>query len=326
MSAAPKIVVNNVNTNGNDLEMEIATIATSAVLIDLNISMWYGRKLDKGTSEEVVRDKQAGSKKAVSVVKHLMVDDEDLERIKSYGQAARMYFYHNTLPWSDGGTRLLPTKLIFEVTSELEARQLQFESYVNHLINNYTVKVSAQAFKQGQLFNRDEYPNADEIRRKFSFKYILYPVPTVGDFRVDVQKDTASFLKEQYKKGAEDRVATMLRDPWERAYEKLTHIRERMEVMLSYEPGVDALGIPPDGRKAPKLFQSVIDSAAELGNLLDKLNITNDPQLSDCAARIRRAMSNLDVKVLRSDRTQQETLKKQVSDIISAFDFGGFGQ
>lgn len=298
-----------------DDNMEISTIATSAVLLDVNISIWTGRKRDKKTTEEVTQSKNAGSTKAASVIKNLMSDDTDLDKIRAYAQDTRLYVLKHTITWTDGGTRLLPTKLIFEVTNELDSREVEFHRLVEKFVDGYSLKVSAAAFKLGQLFDRNEYPDAQDVKNKFAMRYIMSPVPMSGDFRVDVQKDTAKYLKEQYEKAAMDRVSALMREPWERAYEHLAHIKERMEAALAYE--FDPLN--PDGRRAPKLFQSMIDNGMEQANLLDKLNVANDPQLKDCAARMRRMLSNMDIKSIRESKDQQESVKKQVEEIINDF-------
>lgn len=310
----PQLVVVN-----QEKQVEVTTLATAAVLIDLQISVWTGRKRDKKTSAEVVSQHQAGSSKAASVIKNLMSDDADLDKIKAYAQETRLYLLKHTLAWNDSGTRMLPSKLILEVTGELEAKQQEFYTLVDKFANTYPTKISAAAFKLGSLFDRNEYPSADEVRQKFGMRFTLSPVPTSGDFRVDVQKDVGDFLKKQYEKAAEERLATMMREPWERLYETLAHAKERMDAVLAYTPQEGE-----NHRKAPKIFQSMIDNALETANLLDRLNITSDTQLSDCTARIRRMFGNMDIKSVRESKETQEAVKKQVEEIISTFDFSGF--
>jgi hypothetical protein len=299
--------------------VEVKTLATTAVLIDMTIRMWTGRKRDKKSTQEVLDNNHATSNKAASVIKNLMSDDKDLDGIRAYAQDTRLYLMKYTLAWNDAGTRMLPASLVVEVTSELEARAQEFNTRVQKFLNNFNIKVSAAAFKLGSLFNRAEYPTAGEIERKFELRYTLSPVPTSGDFRVDVKNDVASFLKDHYEKAANDRLADMMREPWERLYNTLEHAKQRMETMLAYAP---AEGEP--ARNAPKLFQSMIDNALEQAQLMDRLNVTNDPQLADCAARIRRLFSNTDIKSLRESKDQQASVKKQVEEIISSFDFSGF--
>ena len=52
----------------------IAGVARSAMLVDLNIKVYSGRKKDKYTQERVVLDSHAGSSRASSVYKNLFAD------------------------------------------------------------------------------------------------------------------------------------------------------------------------------------------------------------------------------------------------------------
>ena len=302
---------------------EITTIATSAVLIDLTISNWAGRKKDRKSTEEVVKSNYAGSTKAASVTKNLMTDDKDLDAIRAYAQETRLWLQGRTLAWGDRGTRLLPSKNIIDVAGELDARVQQYDTLVAKFIQDYAIKVSAAAFKLGALFKREEFPSADSIARRFAMRYCMTPVPTSGDFRVDVQNDVGAYLQAQFQKAAEARLVDAMREPWQRAFETLQHAKERLEAALAFEPSAEG---EVDKRRSPKIYQSMFDNAVELAQMLDTLNLTGDAQLADCAAKMRRLFSNVDVKSLRESVDQQAAVKKQVDDMLGAFDFGSFGE
>jgi hypothetical protein len=302
---------------------EIATIATSAVLIDLRVSTWTGRKRDKKSTADVVHNNNAGSAKAASVVKNLMTDDKDLDAIRAHAQDTRLKLISSTLAWGDKGTRLLPSARIFAVASDLDTCTEQYEKLVNKFLTEYTLKVSAAAFKLGALFRREEFPPADVIARKFTMSYAMTPVPTSGDFRVDVQNDVGAFLQQQFKTAADARVAEALREPWERAFQVLQAAKERIEAAMTYEASEGE-----DGKKtrAPRIFQSMFDNAVELAETLDTLNITNDPQLADCAAKMRRLFGSVDAKSFRESPDHQAAVRKQVDDLMNTFDFSGFAE
>ena len=104
-------------------------------------------------------------------------------------------------------------------------------------------------------------------------------------------------------------MAEMMREPWERIYDQLTHVRERMTAALEFDPET------ADGRKAPRIFQSMIDNALDLARLMEKMNVTNDPQLTDCSDRIRRLFADVNINSVRESRDTQEALKKKVEDL-----------
>lgn len=67
----------------------IGGIVSSAVLLDLNISVWAGRKKDKTNTEKVVADNHAQSKDAALVTKRLFVDNPKLDAINKQASAIR---------------------------------------------------------------------------------------------------------------------------------------------------------------------------------------------------------------------------------------------
>lgn len=298
------------------MTIEISTIATSAVLLDMSISAWSGRKRDKATTAEVTLSKGAGSSKAASVIKNLMSDDAELDALRAFAQATRLWLQSVTLTWNDSGTRLLSSANMVNVLAELDKRIESYDALSAAFIVNLPLKVSAAAFKLGALFDRAEYPAAETLTRKFSMSYKIYPVPTSGDFRVDVQNDTAEFLKTHFEKLSQQHVAAAMREPWERMYQTLKHLSERVTASIDYA----ATG--GDKVRQPKLFQSLLDNALEMVDGMEGINITGDPQLTECAARMRRVLSGVDIKSLRESDELRKSVQSQVKDMLGAFDFG----
>ena len=73
-------------------------IDTCALLVELSVSQWTARKLDKSTTEELVKDKNAQDKGAARVNKHLLAGRSELEVINQYVTETRGFVYDNTLP------------------------------------------------------------------------------------------------------------------------------------------------------------------------------------------------------------------------------------
>ncbi len=85
-------------------------IQNSAVLVDLNISVWTGRKMDKKVSDEIGAVKNAKAN-AGNYHKKLLAGTDRLDDLQKLVSAIRIWHYEQTLPWSDNGSRLLPQVL-----------------------------------------------------------------------------------------------------------------------------------------------------------------------------------------------------------------------
>ena len=158
-------------------------IQNSSMLVDLYISMWTGRKQDKQVSEEIDAAKSTKTK-AGNYHKKLLAGTARLDDLHKLVTGIRIWHYTQTLPWSDGGSRLLPMKNFFDYKATLSDYETQFTDAVDVFIKEYPTLVSAAAFQLGDLFNADEYPDAEKLRDKFRFRYVFLPVPDMGDFRV----------------------------------------------------------------------------------------------------------------------------------------------
>ena len=71
--------------NGETLQTHEATLASSAMLVEVNISNWVGRKKDKRASQDVTAQNNAKDGVA-SVNKALLADNDDLKAISNTSQ------------------------------------------------------------------------------------------------------------------------------------------------------------------------------------------------------------------------------------------------
>lgn len=286
---------------------EKLNISTAAVLVELNISVWTGRKKDKTTEAEVVKDKNAKSSRAASVHKHLMADAAPLTAIQRFAGDCRSWLYHHTLPWSDSGARLLPTKHFFTFKQELTRREEHFWALVKTFESEYPTLVTSMALQLGDLFKREEYPKATEIVAKFGFNPQISPVPEAGDFRVQIADDALAQLRTEYEAVANQRVEDAMRAAWERLHDTVRHMFDKMT--------------PPEDPDAPtkRIHETMLTNASELCAVLTSLNITGDPKLEEARRKLERIVANTDTKSLREVPEQREAVRKQLGDIMDKF-------
>jgi hypothetical protein len=278
-------------------------IGSNAMLVDLNISMWTGRKMDKKVSEEIDATKSTKAR-AGNYHKKLLAGSDKLEKVQKIATAVRTWNYQQTLPWSDGGSRLLPMKSFFDYKATLGNFENQYNQAVEDFLVEYPQLVSSSAFTLGDLFDRGEYPTAEELRGKFRFKYVFCPVPDAGDFRIDVEEQAKNELQQQYKDYYESKLADAMKDAWDRLHETLTHLSDRMDYT--------------DENKK-KFWDSTITNASELCSLLTSLNITNDPKMEQMRQKLEKALSGVDASDIRESEAIRTSVKSKVDEILNMF-------
>ena len=105
-----------------------------SMLVDLTIHRWTATKHDRSVSAEI--EKSHNAHDAGRYNKQL-IDKTHLKLIDELGNELRKYHYHHTLPWTDKGARLLPSKLFFEYRDGLNRLKQQRQSAVNDFLKIY---------------------------------------------------------------------------------------------------------------------------------------------------------------------------------------------
>jgi len=280
--------------------MSNISIASSAVLIDLNISIWTARKLDKNVSKEIDVNKNT-TIKAGNYNKHILAGSDQLDAITKLANEIRDWHGRQTLPWSDTGTRLLPMTNFFDYKQQLGVYEAEFKSRINTFIQQYPNIIQSMVYKLGNLFDRSEYPDADKIESKFNLRYTIMPVPETKDFRVDIADDIREEMQKEYQKAYEGRVETAMSDAWSRLHNTLEHMVDRLS-------GDDK-----------KIFRnSLVDNALELTNLLTRLNVTKDPKLEQARQALEQSLVGVTADDLRESQGARQEILSRVNEIMES--------
>lgn len=291
------------------------SIASSAMLVELNISTWTARKLDKRVSAEV--DTANGTKtNAGNYNKNLLAGTGFLDTILKYAANARAWHLSQTLPWSDNGLRLLPVTNFVAYKEQLNTLETNYNALVEKFLVAYPNLVSAAAFQLGTLFNREEYPEADKIATKFKFGVNFLPVPTVNDFRVDIGEEAKQEILLSCQTVYEDRLNSAMKDAWGRLHEHLLRMSDRLA-------DLDTPRELKNGEKVyTKVFRdSLLENAVELVDLLKHFNLTNDPSMEQARKDLNDAIMYHDVEDLRDNHESRVAVKQKVDAILSKFNF-----
>ena len=285
-------------------------IDTCAMLVEFNASVWTARKLDKTTTDEVVASKNAGAKDAARVNKHLLAGRTELDVIQQAVSRARQFVYDNTAPWSDSGLRLLPTVNFMKFTERMNDFEEEMEAIVKSFVAIYPTLITAQALALGDMFKRDDYPTANEIMTKFSFRVNYMPVPSSGDFRVDVGNQAQAELKARLESLTQERIDSAMADVRERLSTHLKRMSDRLTT--DYVNGE---------AKQRRFHDTLVDGALELCDLTKSLNVTNDVTLEEARKQLEQLLVGVSPADLRKNEAIRQDVKKNVDAILNKFNF-----
>jgi len=295
--------MNTINTTRYNLD-------TCSMLAEFSASVWTARKLDRTATEEIVVGKNAAAKDAARVNKFLLAGRNELEVIQSMVGRARAFVYDNTLPWSDSGLRLLPTANFEKFVAKMNDFEEEFTTLVTNFVDIYPTLITAQAMALGDMFKRDEYPTQNEIMTKFAFRVNYMPVPTAGDFRVDVGNAAMDDIKAKLARLAEERVEEAMKDVRARLGEHLKRMSDRLTT--DWVAGE---------AKQRRFHDSLVDGALELCDLTKNLNVVNDQELESARATLEQLLCGVTPDELRKNHAVRQDTKKAVDDLLSKFSF-----
>jgi hypothetical protein len=286
----------------------VAGVARAAMLVDLHISVYSGRKQDKFTQSEVTTAHGSASKKAASVYKNLFAECKELDALTKFQARVRAEHYRLTLPWNDQGARLLPTAALIEYQQTMNRCLNEFDRLVDAFLDKYDTLVASAAFQLGTLFDRSEYLSRAQVSLRFRMESSFTPLPVAGDFRLDIEHEVQQDLIRKYSVHMQDKLAQANRDAWDRLHAALLRLSDR-------------LVIEEDG-KGRKFHDTMVTGALDLCELLRSLNVTNDPALTQASRKVEELLSGVTPKELRDEHSTRVQTKQRVDAILDAFDWG----
>jgi hypothetical protein len=283
------------------------SISSSALLVELNISVWPASKLDREITDKVNTDASA-VRGASQTKKNLFAGTSLRKDISDFAARVRLYHNKHTLPWADKGERMLPTKLFMEYKQTMNGFEQTFNMMCNNFYIEYPRLVAEAPTNLGTMYKAEDYPDLTDVRLKFGFKRTVKPVPEAGDFRLDIPAYDLDEMRAEFEKQHETKLAEAMREPWERLHKTLVGMSEKLTDI--------------EGDESKKRYHdTLISNPIELCGLLTKLNVTNDPKLEEARRQLELTMLGADIESIKEDADSRSALKSKVDAILGKFDW-----
>ncbi len=267
-----------------------------AMLVELTIRQWTARKHDRKVTREV--DQNHSARNGGRYDKQLIAKDA-LDPIAKKANAIRMFHYAYTLPWGNNGQRLLPAKFFLDYRNELVKHRDEFNRLVDTFMASYPQLVNDARTRLGSLYDPAEYPPASEVRRSFGVEFDIFPVPTAGDFRVDVANEERSEIAAQIEAATQERQANATKACYVRVRDVLQRMKQQCVAGKT------------------RITDSLIEDTRDLTDMLDDLNIGDDPELTRIASEIRKDLL-VDADDLRRSPATRQTIGDRASELLNS--------
>lgn len=278
-------------------------LSDKALLVHLGVSQWIAKKLDKKASAEIARVNGA-SREAGRYNKSLLPTCGTLDSIKSKTSEIRKKFYRNTLPWGIEGTFILPSANYLTFMTDFRNEKAEWESLTKDFLLGYNQSVMDAQRLLGSLYSASDYPTVGELRKKFRMELSILPVPTAGDFRVELADDEYNTIQSEIEERVAESSKAAMSEVWQRLYDKVKWLAERLS---------DPKNTFHDG---------TYQDAKDLCGMLTRLNFTDDANLEAMRQEVEQKLVSYHPDALRNDpdlRTDTADEAKVIMDKMSVF-------
>lgn len=237
------------------------SLQEKAMLVNLTIHQWTGRKFDRAATASI--NNLANAASDAGRYNKQLVRKETLASIALYASRIRNQHYHMTLPWSDGGQRLLPAAFFMNYRDKISGLKQQFEEAVEEFLNWYGSNRQHEAVRLGHLYDPNDYPSILDLRSCYGVNTEFFPVPAAEDFRTSIGADEQDEVRQQIVASIADRQKKIFEDC-------------RTRILKLLDTSVSA--------SSSNAFVEKLDT---LSTHLDGLNVMNDPKVASAALHLR---------------------------------------
>lgn len=279
-----------------------SALATRAMIVNLTISHWSGRRLDRQVTNELNQSHNAASD--ASRVNKLLVSKEALAGIQTIVSETRNGFYERTLPWLNDGGRIISSDGYMPFTAWLRRQTLKFDGEVKKLVQEFDQHVATAQQRMGRLFKASDYPTTNEVRGKFDVSYSVLPVPSSADFRVDMSEAHVAMIRADIEEQLARATETAIRD----VYQRVANLTERM---------VDRLNTYTPGERTGGFRASLVENISDLIGVMPSLNIVGSPELDALGNRLK-ALTRHDAAALKEDAAIRKDVAAEAQAILDS--------
>lgn len=280
-------------------------LSTRALLVRPSISVWHGEITDRTAAAEVAQHFSA-ERGSVKTLK-LLVPKAAIDPIQTAASAIRSFVRRETLPWRWDGVSLLPTDNYMHFTDGWRQHKAEFDGAVATLLRSWHLHVLAGQRSLGTLARIYEWPDREDVARRFAASVEVFSVPDAADFRASLSESEAAIIQSDMQ----DRADAQLREAqsylWQEMQSHVSHVVERLTAY-----GTD----PATGKMVGRFHDTLIGNMRLLCDRLSRLNITADPEIETMRRELEAKLCPYEAQDLRDSEPLRTSVRDEAARIM----------
>lgn len=277
--------------------MKTKRLSERAMLVSLSTHEWTGKKKDKQVSQDVCVS--ANAEKDVIEAIICLAPPGELQPINVARGRVYRRFCELTLPWMDGGLRILPSDMYMKYRDEMNKVIADHTKAVSAFTTRWPEIVANKDKRLGSLAGKYHLPTVAELEGKFYIQQNILPLPEIADFRVDISEEEAKEIRAQVTSSLEASTKRAVRNVWDRLSNLVLDVATTMS--------------QPD----KKFRDSLIQKLKDFCSTIPKYNITDDVNLEQVRKDVLNKLASLDPEDLREIPNNRKKAAKDAKDVLA---------
>lgn len=280
----------------NDEEnIQVDSLLETALQVRLKVSLWNGYIRDSEIESQIEEDSRA-EPDSTSFYKKITRCPVFKDYKKMVSRVRRKH-YLLTLPWLDGGIRILPASLLFVYRNEVVAHTHRINEEAERISMRRDEIVEYAKKHLGDLYRESDIPSEGHLKDIFGVSVEYWPMPDVNDWRLQSTKEVLNEMKAKIRAQIAERYDQTVAS----VYHRLTTALSKLHKALM----------------GKRLHASTVEHFNEIVSLLPALNIWENKELERLHQELVREIGTLDVDSLRKSEHERTKKAVEVNKILS---------
>jgi len=277
------------------------TLQKNCLLIALTVKMPGKGKTDRAATAKVIAEEHAAADAGKFVKK--LYPTEALDACEKISNALRSDLYAKTLPWQDGGARLLPAAALIDLQQIIAKARAQFDAAAADSAARFDEWISAAQVRHNGMFKRTDYPtDAEHYRKQFAIVTTVLPLPDETNILCELTQAEIDAIKEDTARAVAEAAEAARADVLSRLRAPIAHAAETLA-----QPG--------------KVFRnSLLSNIDEIAAAAaGPLNVTEDASIQALAEEARDVIT-CNPDILRSNQTVRQSAARRAAALLQKID------
>jgi hypothetical protein len=222
-------------------------------------------------------------------------------------------FHELTLPWKDGGWRLLNVNTFTKFEKAFREKNEELKEALEDFIPSYSEFINRTKLALGGMSDNIAYPDPAYLKQRYYFELKYDPLVTSNDFRIEVSNDVYESVRKNFEDNYENSIKEAMNNVWNRVISAINRLYERFtaeEFEWTNSKGESVL-------RKPRLCNSIIEDIKSLIAILPDINITSDPNLNAIRQELESKFANIDMNEIKENSQYKKEKAKEAEKILN---------